>query len=209
MAAAVTDNTLIADVAIIVPQLEEYKAIKQVFSVPSMVATELLPPGGTYQISKIPIVFPSQSFLRVAIGCMDDMYNYPCLALTERLLLYIKPQLIFLVGSACGNIRKVAVGDIVVTTTQVAYLGRGRRQGQTVNPRPYTESIPAKMKDAIRNYMMYQARDFKRWNIRCRMLLKEICKEDSLPDGFSRRSTFEIKSGIIASDDLVPNQASL
>jgi len=192
----------IADIVVIVPQAEEYKAVKKVFSIPSKPTTKKIPHGGSYVVSEINIARSRQP-VRLAISCMSDMYNYPCLALTERLLLHIEPQLAFLVGSACGNLCRVNVLDVVVTNNAIAYLGRGRREGDVINPRPYTEPIEQTMKDAITNYATYGADDFNRWNRRCRRLLKQICKPNCLPEDFSDKSKFEIKSGMIASDDLV------
>lgn len=189
------------DVAVIVPQLEEYEAVKRVFFVSSTAAPASLPQGGSYVISEITTTSSSQP-IRFAIACMGDMYNYPCLALTERLLQHIEPQLIFLVGSACGNLRKVNICDVVVTTESVAYLGRGRRQDETVSSRPYTEPIAQRMKDAITAHMMYRAEKFARWNRTCSALLKRICGT-SLPPNVGNKPVFEVKSGIIASDDLV------
>jgi nucleoside phosphorylase len=189
------------DVAVIVPQREEYKAVAKVFSISTIAAQAALPHGGTYVISKIKTKSSSQP-LRLAIACINDMYNYPCLALTERLLLHIKPSFVFLVGSACGNLRKVKICDVVIMTDKVAHLGRGRRMGNEVNPRPHTEPIAQRMKDAITRYTTYRAEDFNRWNRRCRKSLRKICG-DSLPSNFNRKDIFEIKTGIIASDDLV------
>jgi len=192
----------VVDVIIIVPQDEEYTAVKQVFSVPPRATTKELPHGGFYVMSKINAAYSRQP-VRIAIACVNSMYNYPCLALTERLLFHIKPKLAFLVGSACGNLIKVKPLDVVVTTNAIAYLGRGRRQGEAINPRPYTEPIEQTMKDAITSYTIDQADDFNAWNRRCRHLLKQICKRYPLPEDFGPKSVFKIKSGMIASDDIV------
>lgn len=190
-----------ADVALIIPQREEFQAIKQVFAVSPTASTMSLPHGGTFFISEITTEYSSQP-LQLAIACMDHMYNYPCLALTERLLLYIEPKLIFLIGSACGNLRNVGVCDVVLSTTSVAYLGRGRRKGEIVNPRPYSESIPEEMKNELTKYMLSQSDEFDRWNRKCKGFLEQICK-DSLPEEIKNKNVFEVKSGVIASDDLV------
>lgn len=197
-------NSQKADVAVIVPMFEEYEAVRKVFSVPSRAAPASLPQGGTYVVSDITTAFSLQSMrksMRLAIACMGGMYNYRCLALTERLLQHIEPQLVFLVGSACGKIRKVSICDVFVTTDSVAYLGCGRRQDETVSPRPYTEPIDQIMKDAINRYRMVHTGSFNVWHRRCRELLIQICGA-SLPTEILHRA-FEVKDGVIASDDVV------
>ncbi len=127
--------------------------------------------------------------------------NYPCLAITERLLPHFEPQLVFLVGSACGKIRGIDICDVFVTTDSVAYLGRGRRQDEIVNPRPDTYSIDQRMKDAINVHQMGHTGRVNAWQRRCRELLAQIC-DPSLSSVIYHRS-FEIKYGVIASDDVV------
>jgi nucleoside phosphorylase len=190
-----------ADVALIIPQREEFQAIAEVFSVSPSAPTLSLPHGGTFIISEMATEYSSQP-LHLAFACMDHMYNYPCLSLTERLLLYVEPKLIFLIGSACGNLRNVSVCDVVLSTTSVAYLGRGRRKGEIVNPRPYCESIPEEMKNELTKYMLSRTHEFDRWNRTCKGFLEQTCGA-SLPEEIKSKNVFEVKSGVIASDDLV------
>jgi len=199
-----SDNGI--QIAIIVPQREEYEAIKKLFKIPTSAVASALQHGGSYVRCEIQTVLERDRVapLSLAIACMNEMYNHPTLALTERLLFQLRPKVIFLLGSACGNIRKVRVCDVVVLTDAVHYLGRGRLQKETINPRPHTVHISTRMKDAITDHMVYHAERFYRWNRTCHNLLRAISQPSQLPDdALSRRQNFEIKTGIIASDDMV------
>lgn len=191
-------NNSKVDIVIIVPQIEEYLGVKRVFSASSAKSINL-PHGGTYELCEIAL--KNQSYqVRVAIACMKGMYNYRCISLMERLLFYTEPKLAFLVGSACGNLSKVNILDVVVSTECVAYLGRGRRWDNTVNDRPYTEPVDPNMQEAISAYLMNK-NIFNSWKRKCKKALKN--NYNPLPDELSKISAFEIKPGIIASDDLV------
>lgn len=189
--------------AIIVPQREEYEAVKKIFAIPPRTPAYVLPHGGSYVLSQVETVSPPGQ-VRFAIACMNDMYNHPSLALTERLLHHLEPKLMFLVGSACGNVGKVRVCDVVVLTESVAYLGRGRLENETVNPRPYTVQVEREIRDAITIYMTYHADHFNQWNRRCRRVLRDISASSPIPAHLMSSSRrFQVKPGIIASDDMV------
>lgn len=66
-------NSPKADVAVIVPTLKEYAAVRKVFSVPSTVAPASLPQGGTYVISEI-TTRPASQPMRLVVACMGGMY---------------------------------------------------------------------------------------------------------------------------------------
>jgi len=186
------------DIVIIVPQKKEYDGIKNVFSVNSE-KSFYLPHGGTYETSKIELKNSSYK-AQIAIACMNGMYNYRCLSIMERIILKTEPKIAFLVGSACGNLSKVNILDVVVSTDFIAYLGRGRRSDGTVNERPYTQPIDPIMEEAINEYMM-RKNTFNQWKKNSKKILESNCT--NLPENIREISAFEIKTGSIASDDIV------
>jgi len=183
--------------AIIVPQMEEYKAVQHVLGIDQNAQSFRLEAGGTYVRCDLETSGPTGR-VTVAVACMDDMYNLPTLALTERLLYELKPKFMFLVGSACGNIRKVAILDVVVSSV-VAHLGRGRDLGREVLSRQFTTGPHVGMADMITRHRCAPFAELGGWNRACKSALHDIGGTSSL----DRKDCFEVKRGIVASDDKV------
>lgn len=190
------------DIAIIIPQEVEYRAVKKVFSLPEDIKPDNLLHGGAYVAVNMETTKP-KGIVRVAIACLNKMYNYPCLAITERFLLIHNPCLLFLLGSACGRPSKVSICDVIIANDFIVHLGRGRKINEKICPRPYLVHVSKEMSTAINNYITYEGSHFKTWKNDCYNFIERECLIEDRPPQFSRNSTFEIKTGIIASDDLV------
>ena len=201
------DSETTVDAVILVPQGEEYKAVKHVFDVPDPPTVRSLTGGGTYVVAHVDSV-EGQRF-RIAIVCMNEMYNYASLAFTERALLQLKPRFAFLVGSACGNRRKVGVLDIVVSNDLIVILGRGRMIDGKIRHRQLTFPVGQKIRDAIVNYSVYTSKKLGVWAKECQRLISEVYSDTVLPENIAEKLSFDVKLGIIATDDLVLTWSSL
>lgn len=178
------------DIVVITPQRQEYSGILEIFSVSPQNFN--IPHGGNYQICEIKPNY-SKDPIRVALAFVDQKYNFSCISLVEKILLYTQPKMAFLIGSACGNFSKVNICDVVVSTDSISYLGRGRITDGTVAGIPYTQQIGRDMKDAI---SLHFSRDNKNkiWNKKC----KNFFENNDLD-----KESFKVEIGTIACDDKV------
>lgn len=184
------------DFAVITAQEVEYRAVMHVMGLKGPIM-QTSRGGAKYVEGQV----ESGGGFRLALACMNDMYNFQSLWLAGQLL-ELAPKAIFLLGSGCGRLGKGKICDVVVPKI-VAYHGCGRLDGATVVPRPYTYDVTQNMSQLIDEFGLYLTVRNGGWNRIARRNLRDHCDVSELPPAFDKRTVFEVKFGVLLSNDLV------
>jgi len=189
------------DVLVIVPQSDEYRAVHEVLTATGS-SPEPLGESGLFRLASAQAEGGTSSFT-IAVGYLDNMYNFTSLSVTQRLLDAHQPRYAFLVGSACGNPSKVDAFDVVLSAPFVVYLGSGRLVDGDPSPhRHITFQVAEQMKTTLSDFFQYRTERHRAWKKKFQWVLAQVAAA-GLHIDLSLVTESKIKNGNIASDDYV------